>query len=485
MSQDGQGNGIEGGTAPTLPELSLNAECDAALGHHDHLGDGMFMNRGVISTGAEGAEHQGDTKGPAPVVTVEESPAGETPPTVPGQPVTPQPQQLQRVDAGSDDWNKLGPSEQNAIVQYAQHNRLDVSAVKLSDVAHSCEGLLHWASKNQNWGGRSPLTQKFGRAVKHHPNIEAMYGDLSEPLRKEFRCTWGLKRDFQFTKEVKTISISFSKSESDAGEFMTQFQMAIALGLAGYPMPCPERDQILQMADRYMTIARSFGVGKFYQRNEWLGAEQGNFIKRLVSTTCTKTWTQAVEDTVTVNLWEQRLKECKAMRNFAQAKGLGVDAVSVQDVGNSEEGLDFWADVKLTVNVALKAKAKAKAKPKCRPDPGAAPTAQQTEKSLKAALASEYESGKMYLELKADIEENPANYRWGDTYIAETNALYEQIEEIKKTRQFQDFAAATLSVEGMKKLKREQGEEFFPNLVRLVDSFKTKVQDLASSVEKV
>lgn len=147
-------------------------------------------------------------------------------------------------------WDQLGESEQNAITQYANSIGKNESEVTLAMVLSSPEGLLHWACQGQDWGSRSHLSQSFFRAIKKQPKFQEMYKDMSEPLKKEFRATWGIKRDWNFTKEVKTIRSDYSKSEADAGEFMTQYQVAMALGLAAFPQDCKERTHILSQAGR-------------------------------------------------------------------------------------------------------------------------------------------------------------------------------------------------------------------------------------------
>lgn len=141
-------------------------------------------------------------------------------------------------------WDDLSGSEQNAITQFAKARGKETKDVKLSDVSNSPEGMLHWACQGQNWGSRSPLSQAFGRAIAHHPKFQDMYKSLTDPLKLEFKKTWGLQRNWQFTKESKTIDLSYSKSEEEAGEMMTIYQVAAALGIGAFPQPGPERDAI-------------------------------------------------------------------------------------------------------------------------------------------------------------------------------------------------------------------------------------------------
>lgn len=100
--------------------------------------------------------------------------------------------------AGNDpDWDQCSQSEQVAIQLYAKEHGLAVDKVRLADVQRSTEGVLHYAMMGQDWGGRSNLSQCFKRALKHQGGDAKIYHDLDERLRREYRASWGLKRDFQ------------------------------------------------------------------------------------------------------------------------------------------------------------------------------------------------------------------------------------------------------------------------------------------------
>jgi hypothetical protein len=100
--------------------------------------------------------------------------------------------------AGNDpDWDQCSQSEQVAIQQYAKEHGLAADEVRLADVKRSKEGVLHYAMMGQDWGSRSNLSQCFKRALKHQAGDTKIYLDLDERLRKEYRASWGLKRDFQ------------------------------------------------------------------------------------------------------------------------------------------------------------------------------------------------------------------------------------------------------------------------------------------------
>ena len=96
-----------------------------------------------------------------------------------------------------------------------------------------------------------------------------IYIHLDEPLKRQYRQYWDLKRDFSFTKETEIIKMAFEKETIDRGNYRTEEQVAVHLGLAGFPNPCPQRDKILDMAANYVKRCKIFG-GRWILQNQWL-----------------------------------------------------------------------------------------------------------------------------------------------------------------------------------------------------------------------
>ena len=97
---------------------------------------------------------------------------------------------------------------------------------------------------------------------------------------------------------------------------MTRGQLAVDLGLAAFPNDCQERTDILNQVEAYWSKAAEVG-GRFTLKNEWLRATQVLRVKRLLKSTCTKTWEEVAERSSSVNLWEHHMAQCKARRNQA------------------------------------------------------------------------------------------------------------------------------------------------------------------------
>ena len=165
----------------------------------------------------------------------------------------------------------LGPGELHAIKKFAEAHGMSEDIVTLDMVANSPEKLLHWATQGIDWGSRAANGQAFIKAKKTMASEgdRQIYVALDEPLKREYRQFWDLKRDFSFTKETKIIKMTFEKESIDHGSYRTEEQIAVHLGLAGFPNPCAQRDKILSQAHNYVTRCKIFG-GRWLLQNQWL-----------------------------------------------------------------------------------------------------------------------------------------------------------------------------------------------------------------------
>ena len=98
----------------------------------------------------------------------------------------------------------MSPAEIRAIDNYANSKGLPLTEVSLGTVSASHEGILHWACLNADYGARSPESQCFGRALAHSSTGSAMYRDLTDDLKLDFRKSWSIKRSFEFTKDLNS-----------------------------------------------------------------------------------------------------------------------------------------------------------------------------------------------------------------------------------------------------------------------------------------
>ena len=115
---------------------------------------------------------------------------------------------------------------------------------------------------------------------------------------------------------------------------LTQEQIAVELGLAGFPEDGPSRRKILQQASNYTQWCKTFG-GRWLCFNSGIGSENFLWIKKMVNSSCRKSWQMIAENLSEVNVWKQVAKECRARRAFALSRGVHMDTVSAPCVANA------------------------------------------------------------------------------------------------------------------------------------------------------
>ena len=280
------------------------------------------------------------------------------------------------------------------------------------------------------------------------------------------------------------ITYSFAKEDIDAGEMVTKYQLYVLLGLAAFPTPCAERDAIIAQGDRYFDMAKEMG-GRFYAHHNWLGAVQVLYIKKLINSICRKEWAQIASQSVEVNLWEERAKECRAKRAFALAKQIHIDSVKIEDVRSSPEGIDTWASCTLsaTMGSVPKPRAKAKAKAGASSNSGG-PSVGRYEIKLKSMIGTEILTLKTYNDLCKKVEQNPDKFSWATAVLADTAKQKEALDAVANDDFLQKFKAAALCPAHMKELKKEMGDNYMAKMMTITARFQEAVEAMGKSITK-
>ena len=280
------------------------------------------------------------------------------------------------------------------------------------------------------------------------------------------------------------ITYSFAKEDIDAGEIVTKYQLYVLLGLAAFPTPCAERDAIIAQGDRYFDMAKEMG-GRFYAHHNWLGAVQVLYIKKLINSICRKEWAQIASQSVEVNLWEERAKECRAKPAFALAKHIHMDSVKIEDVRSSPEGLDTWASctVSATMGSVPKPRAKAKAKAGAASN-SSGPSVGRCETKLKSLIGTEISTLKTYSDLCKNVEQNPDKFSWATRVLADTAKQKEAVDTVANDDFLQKFKAAALCPAHMKELKKEMGDNYVAKMMTITARFEEAVEAMGKSITK-
>ena len=87
-----------------------------------------------------------------------------------------------------------------------------------------------------------------------------------------------------------------------------------------------------------------------FQRNiPRFGTHLYLYVRKLVTASNSEEWTDESVVKNEQNLWDQKAKEGKAVRNFALANRMTVASVSLQQVSDSAAGIDGWSEAQVSI----------------------------------------------------------------------------------------------------------------------------------------
>ena len=106
---------------------------------------------------------------------------------------------------------------------------------------------------------------------------------------------------------------------------------------------------VVSHASSYLLKDNLFAQDVFVEWNSWTQTETYLLVERLSSSTQAEEWKEVVEQCDASATYETEAYHIKARRKFAVAKGLALEAVSLEDVEASPQGIHGWADINISV----------------------------------------------------------------------------------------------------------------------------------------
>ena len=167
-----------------------------------------------------------------------------------------------------------------------------------------------------------------------------------------------------------------------------------------------------------------------------------------------------------------------------------MDQVSLEDVRASEGGVDNRSSVVVNIVASggvAKPKGKAKAKSKSEGDPAAsaARNLASLEKTLRGHLAQEVLLLKTIDHLISMKDANPSGWTWAGNFLTDCETAKQAIAKLKSTGFLAQFAAAALSPETLKAMKKQMGDEYHLELMRSTDAIKESIKTWSTTVGRV
>lgn len=275
-----------------------------------------------------------------------------------------------------------------------------------------------------------------------------------------------------------------SEKNEQVGKYVTKPQLAVILG-------GPEQEGVPEMTDSYWGHCKNYGC-PMVSYNSWLQAEMCLYVEALLTSTVEKTWQEIASSHNSVNIWEERRRECVARRNYALACGLNMNRVAVEDVANSAEGMDYWVEAKvvLTAGSVSCNREAAKAKPKPKPKAKEANSQKKPinpETVLKGVLAEKASEMVEVRRIKKAVGEAPQTWRWAEGFLEEVDDAIKQIEKAEEGVDdtfSQKFVASSISPAAMKKLKKEY-KDYNDLVQQLLEAVEPGMRKLSESLQRV
>ena len=137
-----------------------------------------------------------------------------------------------------------------AIKNYASHAKLDPNHVTIEMVQATSQGALYWGTVHMDMSARGAASQAMTRALKHKPDVKAMYSLMLDSFKGEFRRAWSCSKDFQFVKTTKTTDNAYRKKREDTGTYKTYLQLVQLLGGTDQPIAKEQAQNYVAMCTR-------------------------------------------------------------------------------------------------------------------------------------------------------------------------------------------------------------------------------------------
>ena len=150
------------------------------------------------------------------------------------------------------------PSVERAIREYATFHQLDVTTVTEDVVAKSEEGLEWWACRGIDMSARGPHAQCLNRAFQRFPKYKNMYKWLTEDLKKKFRMSWSMCREFDsvVNKRIKIVTNKTKQKEIEV--FKSELQLQNHFGGKDSPEACRQAACYIEMCRKYEDFPKVF-----------------------------------------------------------------------------------------------------------------------------------------------------------------------------------------------------------------------------------
>ena len=129
---------------------------------------------------------------------------------------------------------------------------MEVDKVTDKMMEETDEGVEGWACKGLNCAAHGPLGNALYRSLRKNPKMTESYKWLFDDLKKKFRQSWAMTRNFDFvaTKRVHMVVATSTKQE-EVGSWKNTLQLEGHFGGVGIPEAMRQTENYIRNCLQY------------------------------------------------------------------------------------------------------------------------------------------------------------------------------------------------------------------------------------------
>lgn len=109
---------------------------------------------------------------------------------------------------------------------------MDVTEAMLAQTEEGVEG---WACRGLDTKARGPIGNALYRQLKKSPEMTEAYRWLFDDLKRRFRETWAVHRNFEFVRRKRVKSLATKTKQEEIGTWKNELQLQVHFGGTDQP----------------------------------------------------------------------------------------------------------------------------------------------------------------------------------------------------------------------------------------------------------
>eukprot|EP00435_Cladocopium_sp_Y103_P070031 s12_g34.t1 len=341
------------------------------------------------------------------------------------------------------------PTIERARQQYAEAHGMEVDKVTDKMMEESDEGVEGWACRGLDCAARGPLGNALYRSLRKNPKMAEAYKWLFDDIKKKFRQSWAMTRNFDFVATKRVHMVATSTKQEEVGTWKNSLQLEGHFGGVGIPEAARQAKNYINNCLKY----EDGGWEAFVKWNSWTEAYNYLLVEKLVTKCEEEVWKEMAVMVDQGATFETESFKCQAMRKYAAYYKMPVENVTMEMVTTSPRGVRGWCEIQVTVpgisdkttdtsgdkdedqtgttktrkgkrgaesaGSAAEPSPKAKAKAKSKPTKKEPTALQASESASKVILGQLARSQQIMNKICSHGDEIPSEWRWAKPFLEE------------------------------------------------------------------